>query len=66
LDEGMWLRITKQMDINTKFYREVFGVYPDDFVKTFDYVEPLAIIANKSKYDKYAKLVKGVGVDFPL
>lgn len=65
LSESMWNKITAQMTKNVEIYREVFGCYPDDTMKTTEDIVAIKEKARPDLYDEKKDQIVGYAVTFP-
>ena len=53
LNEEVWQKIRKKSRKNTEVYREVFGCYPDDTMRTLKEIEE---VEKKARLERYSEL----------
>ena len=63
-DDDIWWSILEHADKNQIIYQQVFGIYPDDSIKTFKDIEKMKKNAQITKYEDYKELIKGNAVKF--
>jgi hypothetical protein len=51
-------------DKNQSIYREVFGIYPDSLIQTFDDIRKFLKNSSIEKYELMKELIKGHAVIF--
>ena len=66
LNKIILMIIKERAEINTKIYRELFGCYPDDQIKTLKEVSAFRKNPSKEQYEKKAKSIIGNAVLWPL
>lgn len=66
LDPKMWRYINIQVQTNTRVYREVFGCYPDEQIRSYEGVELLARQARPELYYELSPQIRGRAVEWPL
>ncbi len=57
--------ISKKAENNTLVYREVFGCYPDDTMKTYKDILAVQMNAKLTKYEELSKKIDGFVVEWP-
>lgn len=65
LDHKMWDEIDYRTSRNVEIYREVFGCYPDNEMKTLDDIKRIEEKAVTKKYYEVRESIKGVAVTWP-
>jgi hypothetical protein len=65
LSKSMWDKITVRMTKNVEIYREVFGCYPDDTMKTTEDIVTIKEKARPDLYDEKKDQIVGYAVTFP-
>ena len=63
-EDNTWWSILEHADKNQIIYQQVFGIYPDDSIKTFKDIEKVKKNAQLTKYEDYKALIKGNAVKF--
>ena len=66
VSEDLWSTILARTKKNTEIYREVFGPYPDDTMKTYEEVLSVGAQADIKKYDELKDGIKGIAVQMPV
>ena len=57
--------ISRKAENNTLIYREVFGCYPDDTMKTYKDISTVKDNSRLDKYEELSKKIDGFVVEWP-
>lgn len=66
IDEDLWGLCRQRAKANTLFYREVFGCYPDDTMRTFAQIEEVYQKSHIENYERRRDEIVGHVVELPL
>lgn len=64
MNDDVWWSISQHADKNQTIYQNVFGIYPDNNIRSFKDIGKIKNKAEITKYEDFKDLIKGNAVKF--